>query len=106
MAERQITERGLEFRGAAEWWAYLGLHDGYYRDVDPYEEVHAVPFPWNKVGIECQECYLFGYFLGKEIKQSEEEEKKHKEALEEIRESVVRTGESLNRIDRLRSSME
>ena len=108
MTDRRITETGLIFYGAAEYWSYLGLYDGYYRtdEVDPYEEVHTVPIHWTETGTECQECYLFGYFLGKEIKEDEQEEKKKKESIKEIRESSVRTRESQSRIDRLRDAVE
>ena len=101
MTDRQITETGLIFYGAAEYWSYLGLHDGYYRtdEVDPYEEVHTVPLPWTETGTECQECYLFGYFLGKEIKEDEQEEKERKAKAKEIVQPVIRPGESKSGFD-------
>ena len=82
-AEKQVTETGLLLNGATEWWTYVGLCDGYYKEVDPYKKVQSIAIPWTKIGQECQECYLFGYFLGKEIKQSEQKEKKEK-ALEKM----------------------
>lgn len=65
--------------GAEEWWSYVGLCDGYYeKDVDPYEIIDSI---WviNDLGISCQECYLFGYFLGKEIIETSKKEGKSRD---------------------------
>lgn len=73
--ETQIS-KGMMFNGAEEYFSYQGLNDGYNDLVDDSIE-YVSNFPLQKLEMtrKCQNCYLLGHDLGKEIRRSNEQEK-------------------------------
>ncbi len=71
MINQQIEEAGLSFDGAEEYWAYLGLRDGYYSLLDtPFESIEGAVLSSERMNEKCENSYLFGFFLGVEVKVS------------------------------------
>ena len=101
------------FNDVYEYFSYRGLEDGYNK-VMTEEEMYDYVANWPLPNLSCrkgtEDCYIFGFLLGMEIKDSEleerEERRKKREALETIRESSVRIRESQSRIDGLRDAVE
>lgn len=61
---RPLTE-GFVFGDVQEYFAYRGINDGYYANVeDPMEVIESF---FGK-SIEIRECYLLGFYLGQELR--------------------------------------
>lgn len=95
------VETGMTFLGAEEYFAYLGLTDGYHALIqDPYEYASGFPLPKLEMTKKCQHCYLLGFFLGQEIRSSYEEEK-----IEASGRTTLGDGELTGRDDESRPSV-
>ncbi len=88
--KKQTTEPNM-FVGAEEYWSYQGLNDGY-KDLvdDPIAFADAFPLQKLEMVKMCQRCYLFGFYLGKKIRSTNEQEKK------ERRQTSTRSGRLLD----------
>lgn len=89
----------MEFLGAAEYFSYEGIKAGYDEvktEDEMYDYISTWALPNLSCSEECKNCYMFGFFLGTEIKQSGQKEKKERQ---EIRESAVRIRESQSGIN-------
>ncbi len=104
--EIPLIEVDMVFKGAGEYFAFLGLEAGYYETMTE-EGMYDYVLGWVMPGLPCrpetESCYILGFLLGTEIIKSEKKDEKKRP---EIRKSSVRSRKSQSEIDRPRTSME
>jgi hypothetical protein len=72
--EQLRIETGRIIFGAEEYWAFLGLCDGYHRNNVTVEgRLDSLFSPDTSLGINCANCYMLGRAFGNEIRENYEE---------------------------------
>ena len=97
----------MQFNGATEYYSYQGLYDGFWNlkmESEAYDYINSMPLGNLAVTKECQNCYILGYLLGKEIRRYAKEELTIKK---ESRHGIATDGprETFNELDGFRPSM-